>query len=144
VDVEPQTLYQRAPGYGIVRFNRITREIVTENWPRWVDPAAADSHQYEGWPVTVQQEDGYGRAAAAYLPTVVVEGMADPVIQVTDEGSGELLYTLRIKGDRFRPKVFEAGATYTVVVGEPGTERLQTFSGITPGTDPDELRVRFE
>ena len=44
--------------------------------------------------------------------------MRDPVVQVVDEASGEVLYTLRIVGDRYRPRVFRTGGSYTVVVGE--------------------------
>ena len=38
-------------------------------------------------------------------------------MQVIDESAGEIVYTLRIKGNEFRPKVFSKG-TYTVRVGE--------------------------
>jgi hypothetical protein len=145
VNVQPQALYQRAPGYGIVRFNRDTRDIVAENWPRWVDPLSGNAAQYPGWPVRVNQEGGYDRPAAAYLPVVVVEGMNDPVVQVRDEATGEILYTLRIRGTRYRPRVFQAAGSYTVVVGEPGTDGMQTLTGVVPADDPEaEVRVRFD
>ena len=40
------------------------------------------------------------------------------------------VYTLRIQGQAFRPKVFDAASTYTVIVGEPGTEQMQTLAGL--------------
>jgi hypothetical protein len=137
VEVEPTALYNRVPGYGIIRFHPATREIVVENWPRWVDPSSPGAEPYTGWPLTVAQEEQYGRPGAAFLPTLVVTGMTDPVVQVVDEGDGEILYTVRIRGDRFRPKVFRRGGTYTVTVGEPGTERRVTLAGVEPAADPE-------
>jgi hypothetical protein len=54
-------------------------------------------------------------------------------------------YTLRIQGDRYRPRVFTAGGAYTIVVGEPGTDRLQTLTGVRPTADESAvLDVVFE
>ncbi len=138
VDIEQHELYQRAPGYGIARFNRSTREITAEVWPRWVDPSGPDAAQYPGWPITVTQEEQYDRAAVAWLPTVVVNGMVDPVIQVVDEQRLEVLYTIRMRGDRYRPRVFRSGGSYTLVVGEPGTVRMRTLEGVAPTGDAGE------
>jgi len=135
VPVEPTRLYQRAPGYGIVRFRRADRTIVTEAWPRWAEPTAPDAAQYPGWPITVRQQDNYDRPAAAWLPTVEVNGMVDPVVEVRDERSGEAIYAIRIQGTTFRPRVFERGGTYTLLVGEPGTDRVRTIAGVVPTTD---------
>jgi hypothetical protein len=135
VDYEPHELYQRAPGYGIVRFHRTTRRINVEAWPRWIDPATPGARPYEGWPITVTQESQYDRRPAAFLPTVVVGGLSDPVVQVLEEGQDEVLYTLRIRGTRYRPRVFRPGGTYTLVVGEPGTDRLRRLTGIVPTED---------
>jgi len=125
----PLLLHDKAPGYGIVRLNRESRTITIECWPRWVDPAAPDAEQYPGWPITIDQLDNYGRKAAAYLPEIRVAGMTDPVVQVIDEADGEIVYTIRIRGNSFRPKVFREGS-YTVGVGEPGTERWKTMKGV--------------
>ena len=51
--LHPEALYDRAPGYGIVKLDRDTRKITAEVWPRWVDPSKAGAKPYEGWPVTV-------------------------------------------------------------------------------------------
>jgi len=137
---EPEALYDRVPGYGIIRFKRSDRTITAEAWPRWVDPASRDAAQYFGWPVTVHQQDNYGRAAAGFLPTLTIQGMKDPVIQVIDETTQERVYTLRIQGQAFRPKVFDAAGSYTVVVGEPGTERMQTLTGLKVTDDEGAVR----
>ena len=55
--------------------------------------------------------------------------MTDPVVQVIGQADGEIVYTLRIKGKSFRPKVFKEGK-YTLNVGELGTEKVKTIKGI--------------
>jgi hypothetical protein len=124
---EPATLHDRAPGYGIARFSRSTREVVLEAWPRWAVPAAGDQ-PYPGWPVRFDQLDGYGREPWGFLPTLLVLGTVDPVVQVV-AADGEIVYTLRIRGDRFTPRVFEPGG-YTVRVIEADTEALLLFPGL--------------
>ena len=89
---------------------------------------AADAKQYPGWPIVIDQEDNYGRKAVAYLPTIRVTGQSNPVVQVIDESNGEIVYTLRINGRTFRPKVFKPGK-YTVKVGEG--KRVKTLKGIS-------------
>jgi len=139
----PAALYDRAPGYGILRFHRKTREITIECWPRWVDPAEPDARQYSGWPITIHQLGNYARQPAAYLPMIEVMGMEDPVIQVIDEAARDVVYTLRIAGRTFRPPVFGVG-TYTVKIGEPGTARLKTLAGLRPaGMRGETVKVPF-
>ncbi len=136
-------LTTRAAGFGVVRFNKPSREITFECWPRNVDVTDPATQQYEGWPKTVNQLDNYGRAAIAYLPTIEIEGQEDAVIQVVDESNGETVYTLRILGTTFRPKVFREGE-YTVIVGE--APRRVTFRDIK-ALEPDQertLKVRFD
>jgi hypothetical protein len=54
--IEPADINDRAPGYGIITFDRVERTITFANWPRWVDPAAPGAKPYPGWPITVRQE----------------------------------------------------------------------------------------
>jgi len=54
--IEPADINDRAPGYGIITFDRVERTTTLENWPRWVDPKAPGAKPYPGWPVTVRQE----------------------------------------------------------------------------------------
>lgn len=140
---EPAALYDRAPGYGIVRLDKGRRTIAVECWPRWVDPSEAGAQQYHGWPIIVSQVDNYGRKAAAHLPTIRVTGMADPVVQVIDEKDGEVVYTLRIEGTSFRPMVFRPGS-YTLHVGEPDTKQMQVFKNIRPAeSEAETIEVSF-
>ena len=75
------------------------------------------------------QEDNYGRKAEAYLPTIQVSGMRNPIVQVIDESNDEIVYTLRINGTSYRPKVFKKGK-YTVKVGEQDTGNMKILSSV--------------
>ncbi|GMW00220.1 MAG: hypothetical protein AMXMBFR84_13580 [Candidatus Hydrogenedentota bacterium] len=52
--VEPVALHDRAPGYGIVRFDKAAKTVTFECWPRSSNPTQPDAPQYPGWPVTVK------------------------------------------------------------------------------------------
>jgi len=59
--IAPADINDRAPGYGIVLFDRATRRITLANWPRWVDPSKPGARPYPGWPVRIHQDDNGGR-----------------------------------------------------------------------------------
>ena len=123
---EPDTggkLTTRAAGFGIVRFHKPNREITFECWSRNVNVESDQAQQYPGWPKTIQQEDNYGRAAVAWLPTLEFEGEQNPVVQVIDEANDEVVYTLRVNGNTFRPKVFKEGL-YTLRVSEGAHQKV--------------------
>jgi hypothetical protein len=44
----------RAGGFGVIRFNKSTREVTFECWPRDVFIPAKGAQQFTGWPVTIQ------------------------------------------------------------------------------------------
>ena len=126
------SLHDKASGYGIVRFNRDKHTITMECWRLLVDVAKPKKgDMFPGWPKTISMVENYGRKASGYLPTITVKGMSDPVVQIMDEANKDVVYTLRIKGNSFRPKVFRDGK-YTVKVGEPGTDQLRVLRGIEP------------
>ncbi len=116
-------------GYGIVRFNKRTREITLECWPRGCEVTDPECEQYPGWPITIHQEDNYAREPLAYLPTLEIEGQEDAVVQVIAEETGEVVYSLRINGNAYQPKVFKEGR-YTIRVGEGDPRKV--LPGIRP------------
>ncbi|MBN2091193.1 alkaline phosphatase D family protein [candidate division KSB1 bacterium] len=128
---EPAILYDRATGYGIVRFRKNTRDIIVECWPRWVDPVKPSAAQYAGWPIQFNQLDNYGRKAIAYLPTIKVTGLENPVVQLIDKATNEIVYALRINGTEFKPKVFTR-STYELRIGEPDSNNFQILKNIKP------------
>jgi hypothetical protein len=121
---------QRADGYGLVRFQKKTRKITVECWPRFADVKSGDRAQFPGWPITVDADQNDGRKPVAWLPELVFEGSVNPVVQVLDEKSGEILYTTRVVGNRFQPPVFSAGS-FTVKAGRnrPDGPKLAGLSG---------------
>jgi hypothetical protein len=131
---EPAALHDRMPGYGIVRFDMRAGTITAECWPRWAHPDDPDAEQYPGWPVTVDLDECYGRTPAALLPEIEVVGMETPVVQVVDELTGEIVYTVRRRESRFALPVFAPG-NYTVRVGEPGTRRWRVVEHLRSGEE---------
>ncbi len=139
---EPARLYDRATGYGIIVFDKAKRTITFANWPRFADPTAGGK-PYKGWPITISQEDNYGRKAVAFIPRIKVKGMNNPVVQVVNERNGETVYTIRINGKSWQPKVFEKGK-YTVKIGDPDLNKWKTFEHIEAATKPKKtLEVKF-
>ena len=124
-----QGLRYRATGYSILRCNRETREVQVAVWPRWIDPSRPDAKPYRGWPVTLRQLDNGLYDAQWALGKIETPGHRDPVIQVRNESSDEVVYTLRINGESFTPLVREPG-TYTVVAFDPGGEYRQAWKGL--------------
>lgn len=112
-------LTTRAAGFGLVRFNKATRKITIECWPRNIDISAPGAKPYPGWPITIKQTDNYGRKAVAHLPTLKISGVKDPVIKVIDEANGQWVYAIRIKGNSYQPKVFKKGSYTVEINGKP-------------------------
>ena len=100
-----------------------------ECWPRFADPAD-DTQQYKGWPISVNYLENYGKEALVYLPIIKVEGMERPVIQVIDEAPSEIVYTLRMPANTFRPKVFKEGK-YMIKVGALKTARVKVLKSVS-------------
>lgn len=138
-----EKLTTRAAGFGVVKFNKKDRQITMECWPRNVDITDPKTSQYPGWPKTIHQYDNYGRKAIAYLPTLKIKGKQDPVVQIIDESNNEIVYTLRINGKEFTPKVFKKGA-YTINVGEGKNKKtFKNVKSTSPNEKPRALSVKL-
>ena len=123
-----EQLHDRASGLALVRFDKRRRTITLECWPFLADVTRPDT-QFPGWPVTIGQLDNYGRKPRAHLPRLEISGALHPVVQVIEEPSGAIVYTLRIAGRSFQPHVFAAGQ-YTVKVSEPESGKLKELRGL--------------
>lgn len=106
----------RAAGYGIIRFHKSKREIAFECWPRNVDMFAPDSKPYPGWPVVFNQADNFMIQDGYELPTLTISKPGQ-VVTVLNQYTGEVISSLRIRGDRYQPKVQYPGR-YKIVIGE--------------------------
>jgi hypothetical protein len=139
---EPAVLHDRAPGYGIIKLNKKNRLITLECWPRYADPLSLDGEQYPGWPLSFDMEDNYAREVNGWLPPLMVTGLTrPPVIQVVNEITGEIIYTLRIRDYSYQPGVFDEGS-YTVHIGEPGTDRMKSLRGLLSADTKTQDRIR--
>jgi hypothetical protein len=128
--VEPGALFDRAPGFGIVTFERATRRITFANWPRWVQPERAGARPYAGWPITIHQLDNGLPASGWRLPEVSAPGLGNPVVEVVDESTGERVYTFRIQGESLEPPVPGPGS-YSVRVFDPDRPDIESaFKGL--------------
>jgi hypothetical protein len=119
---------QRADGYGIARFDKKTRQITFECWPRFFDAKAAEKAQFPGWPITVSMEKNDGREVLGWLPELVFENGANPVVQVLEDATGDILYTVRAQGGRFHPRVYSL-VKHAIKIGadKPDAQTLAAF-----------------
>ena len=101
----------KSSGLGFVVFDTDSRDITIESWKMC-------GGQHPGWPHTINQLDNYGREAAGWLPTLEILGDADPVLELYEQATGELVYSLRISGRQFTPKVFHR-VNHKLRVGYP-------------------------
>ena len=125
--------------------NKPERRYTFECWPRFADPRDPSSGgQYDGWPVTVHQRDNDGRTPTGSMPEIVVNGLDDAVVRITDETSGLVVRVFRISGDRWRPPVFGDGP-YTLEIGCPDRGVWRRVESVTPtGGNPSPIIVDFE
>jgi hypothetical protein len=125
------TLHDKASGFGIARFNAKTGSITMECHRLLIDAAnPKQGDQFPGWPKTIDYTENDGRKAVAYLPEFKVRGILNPVFQVKIARSGDLVYALRIRGDSYRPPVFDKGETYELRVGDPDRGLWKTIGSL--------------
>jgi alkaline phosphatase D len=124
-----QLMDDKTSGIGIVRFHKKRQEITFESWPYLADPKKPGT-QFPGWPVSVSMLDNYCAQAKAWLPMMAMETNSNPVVQVINEESGEIIYTLRTPKKRFQPWVFADGK-YTVRISLPDSALIKELKGLT-------------
>lgn len=122
-------LRHRATGYSILRCNRATREVEVAVWPRWLDPSEPDAKPYPGWPIIIKQLDNGLHGARWTLETIETSGKQDQVIRVLKEPDGEVVYTVRMNGTAFTPRVREPGR-YSAVAFDPDGGYRQEWKGL--------------
>lgn len=143
--MKPAKLYDRATGFGIIRFEKSSRNILIECWPRQTDPGAGDHAQYDGWPVIINQMENAYQTAEFRLPNIQISGLIDPVVKVLDAKTSKMVYTVRINGREFTPLVPGPGA-YDVVVGEPDLKmwkKVESLIATPEGLSGNEITINF-
>lgn len=138
-----EKLHDKASGLGLVRFDKVRRQITIECWPFLADPSQPAA-QFPGWPVTCRQLDNYGRTPAGYLPRLEIRGVVRPVVEVYEEPGGELVYTLRLRENSWQPHVFSPG-TFRVVVRDadapPRKAELRGLAALPQNPDIREVTL---
>jgi alkaline phosphatase D len=136
--INPTNYHDRGAGYGITRVNKRTRAITFECWPIHADPEfPTTGSQFSDWPQTYRQTDNDGRTPTGYLPLVDTLWRANPVIRVYDESNGGLVHSLRIRGTRYYPPVYQNNKTYRVEISYGDAALSETRTGqvpVAPGT----------
>ena len=126
---------RRGDGYGLVRFQKRSGEITFECWPRFSNASAGRSAQFAGWPITIRRCDNDGRQVSGWLPQLVFASGVRPVVQVIEESTKEVLYTVRAEGNLFQPCVYSSGK-FTLKIGVDAPKAL-TISGLEPRSRAD-------
>lgn len=131
-------LNTRAAGFGIVRLNTKTRDITMECWPRNVDVTDPSAKQYPGWPLTISQFDNYNPPSWGQLGEMTFD-VEDPVVQLVDSSTGEVLYTVRVAGTKFTPGA-PKGKTFVVKAGKDAPETV-VAKAAKVGGEPVEVKL---
>jgi alkaline phosphatase D len=139
-----ETRASQGDGYGVVRFDKDTRTVTVECWPHNADPGAGGK-QFAGWPVTVEFDQLDGRRPAAWLPDLEIAGVPDPVVQIIDQETGEVVKITRARGGSYSPGVFNADGVYMLRVGVPESDLpWWTAKDLRPTLRPGEKSLRVE
>ncbi len=132
-------LNTRSAGWGIVRLNTKTRDITMECWPRNVDVTDPAAEQYPGWPRTISQFDNYNPPSWGQLGELTFD-VEDPVVQLVDADSNEILYTVRASGTTFTPGAPE-GKTFIVKAGKNAPDTVVS-EGVKAGSEAQSVTLK--
>jgi hypothetical protein len=111
--ISPRALTERAPGFGVVTFDKKARTIRLENYPRWADLSKGKGETYPGWPITIRQVDNglNGARWELRLPSSV-----GGLIRVTPAGSKQPALVWRTASAVDRIPIWQPGV-YSIEVG---------------------------
>jgi alkaline phosphatase D len=135
-----------ASGYSTILFDRGKREITVDAFRFLADVADAgrEDNRFPGWPLTISQFDCGGLDAGLALPALELEGMADAVVEVIREDTGDIESIVRMMGSTFIPRVYSRGV-FTLRVGDPEKNIWKEITGVRIASEnPDRiLTIKF-
>ena len=93
--------------------------------------------------IPIDQDANDGRKIAGWLPELRFDKGVNPVVQVIEEATGEVLYTARARGNRFQPRVYSKGK-YTVKIGlqKPDSSTLKGVESVAKKSDAGSRMVK--
>ncbi|MDP7063057.1 MAG: alkaline phosphatase D family protein [Planctomycetota bacterium] len=127
---KPTALYDRTPGYGIIRFQPASQSIVFECWPRWEDPLDPKAQQYGGWPRTISRLDNGPAKVHDWLqvPETGIENGVASVFLLQADGQ-EFCFSLPCDASGVRLPIYRAGDYAVRVEGEQEQLKWYWFEG---------------
>ena len=119
--IAPKALNDRAPGFGLVIFNKSARTIHLENYPRWADLSTGKGKPFPGWPIVIHQMDNGLNATRFELR---LPAAFSGLVRVTPSGSKRPILSWRTAQAIDRIPIWSAG-DYRVSIGN------KVFTSIT-------------
>ena len=130
----------KAAGFVIARFNKKDRTITAECWPRNVDLTQPNPKQFGGWPKVIAQTDNFNPPSWGKLGELTFN-KSNPVVQLIDAKSEEVLYTLRIKGNRFTPHAPKEGS-FTIKAGVDAPGKVVVKKASVSNAKPTAITIK--
>jgi hypothetical protein len=131
-------------GYGVVRFDKSEQRVTVGCWPHNANPRSG-GEQFTGWPIELKLEELDGRKQVAWLPDLIIENRSDPVVQIVDQMTGEIVKITRAKDGFYRPGVFDEKGIYTLRVSEPElSEDWWETRDLKPVSRPGETSLKVK
>jgi alkaline phosphatase D len=124
IEREPGKIFDKAPGYTIVEFDRLQRRISIAVWPRWAAPGlpAPDYSPFTGWPIIIDQQETLATYNPYRLDPIAVDG--NTLVKVYRKEDGKLIYAFKPRQGTFSPPVPEKTMYYILTFGDDGKKRM--------------------
>ena len=127
-----EVLEEKSSGIGLVYFDKQRRKVRIDCWPYRADVTKSGT-QWPGWPVEIDVLQNYAKKVVGHLPTLNITGVKQPLVEVIDQATGELVYALRVAEPKFRPHVFATGK-YSVRVSDPESGKSAEVRDLAPAS----------
>jgi hypothetical protein len=86
--------------------------------------------------------DNDGRKPVGWLPEIQITDAPSAVVQVVEESTGDVLYTVRSNGSKFQAPVYAAGL-YTIKVGTASVDQA-SFKNLKPAAEGSQQPIMVE
>ncbi|UCG26800.1 MAG: hypothetical protein JSV24_07400 [Bacteroidales bacterium] len=133
-DTRSENRYERAQltssGYGIITFNQDSRNISCDAIRFLADAGQLKPEDhFPGWPVVINQYDNGGTSEKGDQIFIQSEGLSDPAVLIYDSKTGELVVSVRIRGNEFSA-FLDGSGTYDLEIGNPESDLWKTISNL--------------